>query len=350
MVGYISQHVSRLYFNSKFIDIYSYHSSQVTVLLGNGNGTFGMPINFSIEYLLDSSQMVAIDTDQDHILDLAIIDRENDYITFILGNGDGSFREGTRIIGCSSYLHMISVGDFNDDMIMDIALLCYADGYVSIYLGDGDGSFPTKIRLYTENGQPVTIAIGDFNGDNHSDVAISHTITRTMGVFIGYGNGSFEKQKKSFSGGGYNANYMIFSDFNADGKQDMIVSYEVRNFFKVFLGHGDGTFSEKARFSFGLSGISGEVTKDFNRDGYLDIATVINSPYSVVIFFGDGDGQFQNYTISFKEDSHRTYSISAGDFNDDGYEDIIITHSNSYSFDIFLNTGQCNFNTNISIP
>ena len=347
---YISRHVSILYFNLKFIDIYSYHSSQVTVLLGNGNGTFGMPINFSIKYLLDSSQMVAIDTDQDHILDLAIIDGKNNYITFILGNGDGSFREGTRIRGCYSYLHMISVGDFNDDMIMDIALLCYADGYVSIYLGDGDGSFPTKIRLYTENDQPMTIAIGDFNGDNHSDVAISHNNDRTMGVFIGYGNGSFEKQKKSFSGSGYNANYMIVSDLNADGKLDMTILYEVRSIFKVFIGHGDGTFSEKTRFTFGLDGLSDEVViKDFNRDGHLDIATIIGRPYNVVIFFGDGNGQFQNYTI-FLKDLANDFSISASDFDNNGYEDIIITYGRFYSFDIFLNTGRCNFNRDTSIP
>lgn len=35
-------------------------------------------------------------------------------------------------------------------------------------------------------------------------------------------------------------------------------------------------------------------------------------------------------------------SISAGDFNDDNYPDIIVTDSNPGGVTIFLNTGQCN--------
>jgi len=327
--------------------IYSNHSAQLTVLLGNGDGTFGMRINFTMDYLTHTSQMIAIDTDQDHILDIAIIHTNENYITFILGNGDGSFREGTRVIvGRWSTPSAMAVGDFNGDMIVDIAFICSGDTNIFIYLGDDSGSFSTKIMIDTEEDtSPTMMTVADFNGDGRSDIAISSDSNgqRTIGVFIGYGNGSFENQKKSFSGGTTNVQYMIVGDFNGDRNQDMTIAYRNLQILKVFLGHDDGTLSETARLMLESTPEAGHVVvKDFNKDGYSDIAMVIDAPYSVIIFSGNGNGQFQNYTISFTNLYGESFSISAGDFNNDNYQDIIITYSYSMSFDIFLNTGQCN--------
>jgi len=93
---------------------------------------------------------------------------------------------------------------------------------------------------------------------------------------------------------------MTVDDFNADGKQDIIVSYNFYGTLRVLLGNGDGTFSEKTRL--------------LVENGTISNQVVTSDPYTAVIFFGDGYGQFQRYRILLTAYSGYTTMISTDDF------------------------------------
>lgn len=319
--------------------------SNLIVLLGNGDGTFGKPIIPSIgDFGLDV-KMAVDDLNRDQLLDIILADGYAASITIVFGNGDGTFREGTILYpqDCP-YPAGISISDFNSDSYPDIAIAC--DGYsnVSIYFGDATGSFLENIILYTEEySSSFSIAVTDFNSDTYSDIAIVDDDHRTVGVFLGQGNGSFDMQRRSFTGGGINPLYIAVGDFNEDRKQDVVLSYSYARANGVLFGYGNGTFGEKTRLVVKSGHVYMPVTvSDFDRDGHLDIATVTMSPYAVDISFGDGKGNFETCRIFSTEFDGGFTAIMDGDFNADGYPDLITIYQDPGGVHILLNRGPYN--------
>ena len=330
--------------------------STLIVLLGNGNGTFSEPIIPSIGYFGVDTQIAVGDLNQDQLLDIALADGYAGSITVVFGNGDGTFRVGTILFpeDCP-YLAGIALSHFNNDSYLDIAVAC--DGYsnVSIYFGDANGSFLEKIILYTgEYSSSLSIAVTDFNGDSHSDIAVVDDDHRTVGVFLGHGNGSFDMQRRSLTGGGISPSYIAVGDFNEDIKQDIVLSYVYGRANGVLFGYGNGTFGEKIRLVVQSGYVyMSVVVRDFNRDGHLDIATVTMTPYGVDVFYGHGNGNFETCRIFSTEFPGSFASIMAGDFNADGYPDLITTYKNPGGVFILLSRDQYNisevFKTSTSV-
>lgn len=326
------------------------------VLLGNGDGTFSEPIIPSIGDFRVDTKMAVGDLNQDQVTDIALADGNAGSITIVFGNGDGTFREGTILFpeDCA-YPAGISISNLNNDNYLDIAVAC--DGYsnVSVYFGDINGSFLEKNILYTgEYASSTSIAVTDFNRDNHSDIVVVDDDHRTLGVFLGHGNGSFDMQRRSFTGGGISPLYIAVGDFNEDTKQDVVLSYSYGRANGVLFGYGNGTFGEKIRLvvQSGYVYMSAFVS-DFNRDGHLDIATVTMTPYAIDVFFGHGNGNFETCRIFSTDFSGSFASIMVGDFNADGYPDLITTYTDPGGMHILLNRGQYNtsqvFETSTSV-
>ena len=118
------------------------------------------------------------DFNGDGIPDLAFGNADGSTVTILLGNGDGTFTASAVDRGPSVYAIALAVGDFNGDGIQDIAVQCEyinggGGGIVDILLGNGDGTFsvkpgPTTVNPYFAYG----IAVGDFNGDGIPDLAL----------------------------------------------------------------------------------------------------------------------------------------------------------------------------------
>src|SRR5439155_11212913 len=115
----------------------------------------------------------------DGILDLAVAGGSG--VTVLLGNGDGSFRTPQSYpIGMNPT--SVAVGDFNGDGKLDLAVANagtypdYTDGSVSILLGQGDGTF-LPAQTYAAGKNPKSVSVGDFNGDGHLDLALVNSAT-----------------------------------------------------------------------------------------------------------------------------------------------------------------------------
>jgi hypothetical protein len=151
--------------------------SQIYILLGNGDGTFQPAI---LAATLDASEgSIAVgDFNGDGIPDLAVaIDTSSNkfgHVSILLGNGDGTFRPGGSSQTLVGELLSVAVGDFNGDGKLDVAVTGSLQGAVTIVLGNGNGDL--KLPIFFGAGvDPIQVAVSDFNGDSKPDLAVLDT-------------------------------------------------------------------------------------------------------------------------------------------------------------------------------
>jgi hypothetical protein len=170
----------------------------VAILLGNGDGTFQAPITYDAP----DGAMVAANFDGRRyangrpILDLAVTSLGgNGDITVLLGNGDGTFQAPVKnAIGMPPGLTSFEVGDFNGDGKPDLAADgSFVGGYLTfnVLLGNGDGTFqsPSRYLLLASGSNEHNSVVGDVNGDGISEVlASNNTILSSSAPHIALSN------------------------------------------------------------------------------------------------------------------------------------------------------------------
>src|SRR5579863_1260981 len=287
---------------------------QVSIFLGNGDGTFQTPLSFNTGRM--TSVLVAGDFNKDGKLDLGVLSQIQDQVVSIfLGNGDGTFTAG-QTFATGAFPVDIAAADFNGDGNPDLAVvnkdLNSPAGSVSIFLGKGDGTFQSPVN-YVSAGNPQQIAIGDFNGDGKLDLVLANgPDVGTLSILFGNGDGTFQPHVDLTSAGFG----VVAGDFNNDGKLDLTAPCSVGFELCVLLGNGDGTFQSPIVNSQGQFGITG----DFNGDGRLDLSTGSS------IELGNGDGTFQppvGTALAGTVSSSAFGGVLAADFNGDGGLDLL---------------------------
>lgn len=266
------------------------NDQNISVFLGNPDGTFGMANTFRVG--AGAIEIASADLNNDGNADLVVTDGIRS-THVVLGNGDGSFGPPSSI-----RLHNdpigIAIADLNRDGILDLAIAIYgpsnnSQGEVAILIGIGDGSFaPPVFYSLTHNG--VRLVATDLNHDGKLDlaVAIQHYLTsrNALAVLLGNGDGTFQPVVTSVAG---SASDIAAADFNGDGNVDLALVAVFDSQVRVVLGNGDGTFQPATIYS------SDEIeftvaTADLSRDGVPDL--VVGGGDHVAILLGNGDGTF----------------------------------------------------------
>jgi hypothetical protein len=297
-------------------------SNTVSVLLGNGKGSFGTATNFAAGNAPNT--ITARDLNGDGILDLVTANLLSNNVSVLLGDGKGSFGTPTSF-DVGYFPSSVTVGDFNGDRILDLVTADPYNNNLSVLLGNGKGSFGTPTKFAVSN-NPNFVVVSDFNSDGISDLATTNYIqgNSSVSVLLGNGKGSFGAPS-SFSVGVHpdvdgNPILATVGDFNGDGIVDLVTANYGSIDVSVLLGNGKGGFGTATNFAVGGSPTSVTVG-DFNNDGVSDLATT-NSAYSISVLLGDGKGSFGTAT---NYPGYRTPTASTvGDFNGDGLADLAI--------------------------
>jgi hypothetical protein len=161
----------------------------VSILLGNGDGTFQSEVSYAVG---NDPLSVAVGAfDSDGTLDLAVANRQDNTVTVLWGNGNGTFQEPGSTFDTDSSPDSVIVGDFNSDGMLDLAVSNRGSNDVSVLLNSGDGSFQTAVN-YEAGGQPYSVAAEDFIGSGNLDLVTANWKSNNVSVLIGNGDGTFQ--------------------------------------------------------------------------------------------------------------------------------------------------------------
>jgi hypothetical protein len=210
---------------------------------------------------------VAGDFTGDGRIDLAVVNQVSQDVSVLLGNGDGTFQPRvTYAVGNAP--DAIATGDFNGDGRVDLAVANRGPHDVSILLGNGDGTFQPQVT-YTVGSQPGAIVTGDFNGDGRTDLAVASG--GDVSVLLGNGDGTFQPAVTYAVGSG--AGTLVAGNFTANGRTDLAFANSNANKVSVLPGNGDGTFGFPETYTVGPDPVA-LVAGEFTGDGRTDLATV----------------------------------------------------------------------------
>jgi hypothetical protein len=162
-------------------------SRNMMVFLGTGGG-FGQ---FSFSMTGQGPQsLTAGDFNGDERQDLAVANANSNDVSILLGNGDGTFTPA-RNYSVGQQPRSVAVGDFNGDGIPDLAVANEESNTVSILIGHGDGTFSQPIESFAVDRGPQSVAVGDFNEDDVPDLATANAGSGTVSILLGHGDGTF---------------------------------------------------------------------------------------------------------------------------------------------------------------
>jgi len=281
-------------------------SDYIGILLGNGDGTFQPVIQTPPVQTLETYVGVG-DFDHDGKTDLFALS-QNGVISVLLGNGDGTFQNAV-VTNPTFSVTAIGAGDFNRDGNLDLATAgSFRSGSsVNILLGNGDGTF-RQGASYPGGTVPTSIAVADLNGDHKLDLAIANSEGGSVSVLLGNGDGTFQTAAEypiAFS------LWVAAADLNGDGKLDLAVvnGFAPNTGVTVFLGNGDGSFQDPGVFYPAGAEANFVAVGDLNGDKKKDLVVTDNRFNDVIVLLNTGVVSFSPTTpLNFKKQAVGTTS------------------------------------------
>ena len=248
--------------------VVNHTADSVSILLGNGDGTFQPKTDIPLGAGTGPVAAVAATLTNSGFADLVVANNANDTLSVLLGNGDGTFKT-PAVIPAGHAPSSIAAADLNGDGHIDLLVTNQNDNTVSVFLGNGDGTFKPRTD-YPVGTAPVWVSTGDFSGDGFLDLAVANNTDDTVSILNGVGDGTFQAQTVFPAGGAPSS--LAVADFNVDGRLDILVADQTDNAVSVLLNLGSGLFGPNFELPVGTTPV-GVASADFDASGTPDAVT-----------------------------------------------------------------------------
>ena len=331
-----------------FLDLATVNSTSddVSILLGNGNGTFRSAVSFGVGKI--PMCIASGDVDGDSMVDLVVGLSGSDEIVVLKGRGDGLFDQiGNYPSGKGTTF--LALQDVNKDMNLDvIAVNSGRFGYyppfsLSILFNEGRGKFTTPVTYETEGRDgmfPTGVLAEDVTGDGLPDLAVTwsqpswRSPNGLISLLVNQGNGAFSVIHELQAG--FTLSAIAGADVDGNGHDDLIATSVFSDSVIVLLQVGPGEYRSLSPIRVGFSPVA-VVVKDLDGDVHLDLAVINRDSNSVTVLLGDGAGRFRragHFGVGATPSS-----LIVDDFDRDGRPDLVTADSSSDSVSVLLSGG-----------
>jgi Flp pilus assembly secretin CpaC len=308
------------------------NDNSISILLNQDNGSFTQPSSSPFVLAKNETAPVAIATgifgntvvNSSGVTvspaDLVIANSTSNNVTVLLGNGDGTFKEASGSpFAVGTNPSAVVVADFDGDGNSDFAVANKGDNTISVFKGDGKGGFtqfstsPFALQntATVSEKAPVAMATANFrnaklttsNNTNaaEADLAVVNESTNNVTILLGSvdnnGNLHFTEATNSPITVGQTPVAVAAGDLNTDGVADLAVVNQGDNTVSILLGssNADGTFSAAAGSPLPTATTpAGIVIANFTGGAVPSLAVTNQGQGTLGIYVGLGSGTFSN--------------------------------------------------------
>ncbi len=310
--------------------------------------TFGTASRYPLDAFGPPHALAVADVNGDGHLDLVAATCESNTacgsVTILLGNGDGTFRGPLSLGSGGNGASAIAVADVTGDGRPDLVVANFASDTVGVLAARGDGWFDTAMAYPTTAAGtgavgPSGVAVADLDGDGLADLVVTHAQAtrdgaRAISVLYGQKGGGFGASV-TYAGGGLAARAVAIADMNGDRLPNLVVSHDWAGFsdvvhatVSVLLGRRAGGFAPAVPVRLDGWGAASLAVADVNRDGHRDVVVALGSPKRAAVLLGRGDGTlraaqaFDTGGIDLNVQT-RAGSLALADVSGDGGPDLL---------------------------
>lgn len=276
-----------------FVDICvaNINTNNVSILLGNGDGTFGSQQQVAVG--IAPRGIAVLDFDGDGDADIANTNAGSGTVSLLQNDGSGVFSLLGSFDGGGTGEWGLAAADMDNDGILDLVVGAQTTRTIIVHHGNGDGTF-SFVSSQASGGPVWMLAIGDLNGDGNEDVTSANSQFNRSSVLFGDGGGNLTVPLL-YLGESFPIATDV-GDLDGDGDLDWVTSSYGGN-WRVYSNDGAGGLSLLDTIAAPQAG-SCAVLMDLDNDGDLD-ASLIDEEEDVVLlmknsgtanFVLDGDG------------------------------------------------------------
>jgi tetratricopeptide (TPR) repeat protein len=270
-----------------------------------------------------------LDYDNDGRIDVLLADTGPEGGLAILHNLSGKFEDVTRKAGLDPTMHAIgcTAGDYDNDGFADIALSL--NGRVVLLHNQKNGTFKdgTEAAGIKSDGFNGGLTFVDYDHDGDIDLYIARSspakvMTGSNLMWRNNGDGTFTEVSGSTGLSGTQASVSALgTDYNNDRAVDLIVTGGIAP--TIFENPREGQFPARSPWPSRMSAPTvGIAVLDFDHDGWMDVALTHWGTPGITLWQNKQGKSFD--AVSFPTvDWVHAYGITAIDYDNDGWVDLV---------------------------